>query len=112
MSKRCPFSPLDNRVFFEEIVPEQLIELPAGVDISANKKLVVLAVGPGRLQLNPSTGEFIHAPMNVEVGDRITLTNQAPPNLSAHKIGDSEDDVIFSLSENFIAAIVDTDFDL
>ena len=99
---KCPFTPLYDRVVFDEIVDEpSMLQLPAGVQSPKDKKLVVVAVGPGRLV----NGE--HVPLTVKVGDRITLTQNALQFMNAHYLTDKKEKgpILFSLQESYIAGV-------
>lgn len=99
--KNCPFIPLYDRIVFEEVTQESsVIHLPKGADSGEESKLMVIAVGEGKV-ING-----VPVPLKVKVGDQITLTSDAVPRISKHYIGpDKEKDVIFSVQEAFIAGI-------
>ena len=108
--ERTLFKPFGDRIIFQEVYEEEsALVLPDSAKENAKKKYIVLAVGPGRQQFVSSTGEFIRVPMEVKIGDRITLTNQGAAAVSAHNLDGSKDekDVLFSISESYIAGIVE-----
>ena len=102
------FTPLADRVVFKEvkIKDESEIILLDGAKSDTPSYYEVVAVGPGRIFFQ--NGEFIRVPLEVQPGDRITLTNQATTAISAHNLDNSSDtaDVLFSVAESYIAGVV------